>query len=214
MSTSVLSHAEGAYTAAAPEDELRSAAIEAAIALYRRDAVTEVALEHVAAAAGLDLIDLRAQFPTMDDLMLASIGVWHGRRDAGLVSVPAEFGAVAFLREVVVANIAEPALMRLMMGAASVAATPGHPIAALMRQQWVQFHATVQRALAHDIAIGREPETIEPPHGAEQLIAVYEGLQVQAMLRPNMDLLEAYDRAVTRLRQGWAHASTPPVWEI
>ena len=214
MSTSVLSTADAARTLAASEDEVRSAAIEAAIALYRERALTEVALEQAAAAAGLDLADVQERFATLDDLLLAVIGVWHGRRDADLVEVPIELGAVAFLRAVVVANVAEPALMRLMMGAASVSATPGHPIGVVMRQQWVQFHGTVQRALAHDIAIGREPATVEPPHGAEQLIAVYEGLQVQALMRPNMDLLEAYDRAVARLREGWAHASAPLVWEL
>jgi hypothetical protein len=146
--------------------------------------------------------------------MLATIETWHGRRNAALLSVADDLGAVAYLRAVVVANIAEPSLMRLMMGAASIGAAPGHPMGPVLRQQWVHFHGTVQRALTQDIAIGREPSTVEPPHGAEQLIALYEGLQVQSLLRPNMDLLESYDRSVARLREGWASTYTPAVWQI
>ena len=96
----------------------------------------------------------------------------------------------------------------------NVAATPGHPLAAHLQQQWVQFHAMVQRTLAQDVETGREPDTMEPARGAEQLIALYEGLQLQSMVRPAMNVVEAYDRAVTRLRAGWSQAYTPPVWRI
>lgn len=214
MSTSVLHHAEGARTAPAPEDAVRVAAVEAAIDLYRHRAFHEVSIGDVAAAAGLERDVVEASFPSLNELLPATIGVWHGRRNAALQSVATDHGAVAYLRAVVIANVAEPALMRLMMGAASIAATPGHPLAPILQHQWVQFHALVQRALVQDVAIGREPTTMEPVWGAEQLIAVYEGLQVQALLRPNMDLLTSYDRAVSRLREGWASEYTASVWEI
>lgn len=214
MSTSVLHHAEGARTASAPEDAVRVAAVEAAIDLYRHRAFHEVSIGDVAAAAGLERDVVEASFPSLNELLPATIGVWHGRRNAALQSVATDHGAVAYLRAVVIANVAEPALMRLMMGAASIAATPGHPLAPILQHQWVQFHALVQRALVQDVAIGREPTTMEPVWGAEQLIAVYEGLQVQALLRPNMDLLTSYDRAVSRLREGWASEYTASVWEI
>jgi AcrR family transcriptional regulator len=214
MSTSVLDQMDGAHTAGPIDGGVRAAVVDAAIELYRRRAIDEVTVEDAAAAAGLDRAAVQEQFPSIRELLLSTIEVWHGRRNAALLSVATDLGAVAYLRAVVVANVAEPALMRLLMGAASIGAAPGHPMGPVLRQQWVQFHATVQRALAQDIAIGREPSTVEPPHGAEQLIAVYEGLQVQSLLRPNMDLLESYDRAVTRLREGWASTYTPSVWEI
>jgi AcrR family transcriptional regulator len=213
MSTSVLSHADGA-PAAVPQDAVRAATLEAAIDLYRHRAFHEVSIGDVAAAAGLDCDAVEARFPSIDELLPATIAVWHGRRSAALHSVATDHGAVAYLRAVVIANVAEPALMRLMMGAASIAATPGHALAPVLQHQWVQFHALVQRALVHDVAIGREPSTMEPVWGAEQLIAVYEGLQVQALLRPNMDLLTSYDRAVSRLREGWASEYALSVWEI
>ena len=54
----------------------------------------------------------------------------------------------------------------------------------------------------------------ERARAAEQLIALYEGLQIQAMVRPGMRLLEGFDRAVTRLRAGWAQEFSATLWEI
>jgi AcrR family transcriptional regulator len=188
--------------------------VDTAIALYRVQAFHSVTLELVASESGLSLPAVVRQFPTKEDLVLAVIQVWNARRMEPILPIAQSRGAVAFLRGIVVANVADSALMRLLTATVNIAATPDHPMAPLLQRQWIQFHALVQRALVHDVAVGREPETMEPARGAEQLIAVYEGLQLQSMLRPHMDVVEAYDRAATRLRDGWSTAYAPPVWDI
>jgi hypothetical protein len=77
----------------------------------------------------------------------------------------------------------------------------------------VQFHALVERSLTRDVALRREPTALDPHLGAEQLVAVYEGLQLQSLMRPEMDLLDAFDRTVERLRIGWAEMPSH-VWEL
>ncbi|GAA4744540.1 hypothetical protein GCM10025783_15300 [Amnibacterium soli] len=202
------------------DEELRTGAerwalcVETAMAAFRVRAFHAVTLELVAAEAGLTLPEVTEQFATADDLVLAVVQVWNARRMEPILPVAHSRGAAAFLRAIVAVNVEDPALMRLLTALANVAATPGHPSAPLLQRQWVQFHALVQRALVHDVAVGREPDTMDPARGAEQLIAMYEGLQLQSMLRPHMDVLEAYDRAVTRLRDGWSKSYTPPVWEV
>jgi AcrR family transcriptional regulator len=203
-----------------PIDDLRvggdrwARSVDAAIDLFRTEAFHVVTLELVASRANLSLPSVVQQFPTMDELVLAVIQVWNARRMEPILPVAQTRGAVAFLRAIVAANVTDPALMRLLSATVNIAATPDHPMAPLLQRQWIQFHALVQRALAQDVAAGREPETMEPARGAEQLIALYEGLQLQSMLRPHMDVIEAYDRAVTRLRDGWSNTYTPPVWEL
>lgn len=191
-----------------------STSIDAAIALFRIEAFHAVNLELVAETAGIPLGAVSQQFPTMDDLVLAVVQVWNGRRMEPLLPIAHQRGAAAFLRAIVAANVADPALMRLLTATVNIAATPEHPLAPLLQRQWIRFHALVQRSLAHDVEVGREPETMQPARGAEQLIAIYEGLQLQSMLRPHMDVLEAYDRAVTRLRDGWSNTYTAPVWGL
>lgn len=188
--------------------------VDAAIELFRIKAFHSVTLELVAEQAALSLENVVQQFPTMDDLVLAVVQVWNMRRMEPILPIVQSRGAVEFLRAIVSANAVDPALMRLLSATVNIAATPDHPMAPLLQRQWIQFHALVQRALAQDVTVGREPETMEPARGAEQLIAIYEGLQLQSMLRPHMDVIEAYDRAVTRLRDGWSNTYTPPVWEL
>jgi hypothetical protein len=95
----------------------------------------------------------------------------------------------------------------------NIAASSDHPLSKWLSTQFTDFYDLIEATLAHDIQVGREPSTMEPSRGAEQLIAIYEGLQIQSLLRPNMDLVEAYDRAVTRLRRGWADEYQPPIWD-
>jgi AcrR family transcriptional regulator len=194
-----------------PQDR---AVIEAAIVLFRTKPLHHVTLAEIATAAGSTEAALTASFPTIDDLVVAVIAAWNAQRTGPLVPIAERHGAVGFLRAIVLANVSDPALMLLMTAAAPIAASPDLPMAAQLQSQWIRFHALVQRALANDIVAGREPETMDPTRGAEQLIAVYEGLQLQSMVRPHMDVVEAYDRAVTRLRDGWSRTYTPPVWEI
>ena len=196
------------------DSRLRDLVVRAAIGLLRERALTDVTLADVAAAAAVERAAVEAEFDSMNDLVVVVIRAWNRDRMAPLQSVAEQRGAVAFLRSIVGANLTDPALMRLMTSMVNVAGTPNHPIAPLLQQQWVQFHAHVQRALAHDIEVGREPSTMEPASGAEQLIALYEGLQLQSMLRPNMDLMASFDRAVTRLRDGWARDYAVPTWDI
>jgi AcrR family transcriptional regulator len=173
-----------------------------------------VSLQSVAQRAGLPLERVQAQFATFDDLVPEVVHVWYSERMAGIMPIAEQFGAVRFLRAIVVANCGDPGLMRLLSALVNVCATHDHPMAPVLQQQWTRFHALVQRALAHDVELGREPDTMDPARGAEQLIAMYEGLQLQAMVRPAMNLPAAYDRAVTRLRDGWRQEYVPPVWEI
>lgn len=188
--------------------------MKAAIEVFHTTTFHEASLEVVAEAAGLPLATVKSQFPTWDSLVLSAVDRWNAERMAPLHGVSASHGTVAFLRGIVQANIDDPALMRLLTSLLGIAATPGHPMAPLLHQDWHRFHRMVQASLTHDVEVGREPETMDPLRGSEQLIAMYEGLQLQSMVRPQMDLLDAYDRAVTRLRQGWKREYVAPVWDL
>lgn len=214
MSNSALSTAGPAVTGGPSDPDERSAIVRAAIAVYDHRAFHEVTLETIAERAGLDLAAVLVHFPTLDELVSVTIQTWNGQRMGPLMPLAKQFGTAAFLRAVVLANIQDPGLMRLIVAVVNIASMPDHPAAPELQRQWVQFHAMVQRALVQDVAAGREPSTMDPARGAEQLIALYEGLQIQWMMRAHMDVLGAYDRAVTRLRDGWSRSYTPPVWEI
>ncbi|MFK4484798.1 TetR family transcriptional regulator C-terminal domain-containing protein [Curtobacterium sp. AB7] len=72
------------------------------------------------------------------------------------------------------------------------------------RTLYLRFRQTIRTALEHDIRTGREPNTMEPARATEQLLALYDGLRVQALLVPGFDIIEAFDRAASRMRRGWS----------
>lgn len=209
--------AQGASVGSAgvdPDEAVRSAILQAAIRCFREHAFNDVTIATVADAAGLDLDAVTAWYPTLNGLIIDTVQLWNGRRTEPLLPIAEQAGAVAFLRAILAANQADPGLMRLLTAMVNLAATPGHPLTPPLQRQWLHFHASVQRTLANDIATRREPAAMEAAAGAEQLIALYEGLQLQSMLRPSMDVLASYDRAVARLRDGWSRPVTPQVWDI
>lgn len=192
----------------------RIAMVEAAIAVFRRIALHEASPAIVAAEANVSVDELTRQFPTWNSLILATIDRWNGKRMASVRQIGETHGAVTMLRRIVQTNVADPALMRLLTSMINVAATPDHPMAALLQSDWRAFHNLVKGSLARDVDLEREPRTMDPARGAEQLIALYEGLQLQFMVRPGMDLLDSYDRAVTRLRHGWSVDYVAPSWNV
>jgi AcrR family transcriptional regulator len=188
--------------------------IQGAVGVFPRYAFHEATFDLVATTAQVRVSEVTERFPTWESLLVATIDFWNGQRMRPILPTAERAGAAAFLRGIVQANINDPALMRLLSATVNIAATPEHPMAPFLHQEWHRFHLMVAQQLAADITAGREPATMEPARGAEQLIALYEGLQLQSMVRPTMDLLEAYDRAVTRLRAGWGREYVAPVWDL
>jgi AcrR family transcriptional regulator len=192
-----------AAAAAAATLHLRIMIVGATVDLLRETAFHDARPEHVAARLGLTLDELQQHFPSWDGLVLAAVDRWNGGR---MDSVTREIGdgtTVDLLRAIVASNDQDPALMRLLVALMSVAGNPDHPMSTYLRSRYQLFYGQIKRGLEHDVAVGRAPHTMDPRRGAEQLIALYEGLQLQALLRPDVDLVPAFDRAVARLERGW-----------
>lgn len=193
---------------------LRSTVVEGMIHALRTRPLHEVTPGVVAAESGESIEVVERTFPSWDGLLLATIDRWNDQRTAPLMPLAEQRGTVPFLRAIVTANIADPSLMRFLTASLNIAASPEHPLAPMLHLRWRRFHAFVQHSLERDVLLGREPSTMEPARGSEQLLATYEGLQLQSMVRPEMDLLESFDRAVTRLRDGWTRTYVAPVWDL
>jgi len=193
---------------------LRSVVIRGVVTALRTRPLHEVTRDVVAETSGVSVASITHAFPSWDGLLLATIDRWNEDRTGPLMPIAEQQGTVRFLRAIVTANIADPSLMRFLTATLNIAASPEHPLAPMLHSRWRRFHAFVQHALERDVLLGREPHTMEPARGSEQLLATYEGLQLQSMVRPEMDLLESFDRAVTRLREGWSRTYIAPVWDL
>lgn len=185
------------------DPELRARVVSGAIEAYRRGDFHGVGPAEVARAAGVSEAEVHAAYPLWDLLVVAVMDRWNNGSRRALWVVAERDGVVAYLRARLQAGLDEPALVRLRIALLSASSTPGHPAEGWFRGQYTRSFEDITLALTRDVVAGRESRGASPRHAAEQLVALYEGLQLQSMLRDDAEVLGAYDRAVARLRVGW-----------
>lgn len=183
--------------------DLRACIVAGAIEAYRTADFHEVGHDQVSRRSGVPDDEIRRVFPLWELLVVAVIDRWNNGSRRALWPIAERDGATAYLRARLEAGRADPALVRVRIALLSAASNPEHAAAGWFRGQYQHAFEDLTVALVRDVVAGREPRGTSPRHASEQLLALYEGLQLQAMLRDDIDLLGGFDRAVARLRIGW-----------
>lgn len=184
----------------------RERIVQAAIDVLRDVGPARCTLDVVSRRTDLPVSELQRHFPTIGLVLAAALAHWIDDVAAPLAPIADRDGAVAYLRALMRAFAQEPALDRLIMGALATSADPGDPAGDAFLLSYRAFHANLRRALDADVAVGREPATMQPANAAKQLMALFDGLRIQNLFDPDPDLPATFERAVDRLRTGW---STP-----
>lgn len=187
--------------------DLRARIVAGAIDAYRAADFHTVGPAEVAASAGVSEAEVSRAYPIWDLLVVAVMDRWNNGSRRALWVVAERSGTVAYLRARLEAGCDEPALVRLRVALLSAASNPEHPAAGWFRGQYTHSFEDITLALVRDVVAGREPRGTSVRHAAEQLVALYEGLQLQSMLRDDADPVTGFDRAVARMRVGWAAAN-------
>lgn len=194
-----------------PSDhDRRAAVVDAAIAAYRSGDFHRVDVHEVAAQAGVDAAEVERLFPVWELLLVTVVDRWDGAVRRSLWPVAEQHGTVPFLRAVLERSLEEPALVRMRLAVLSAAGHPAHAAYGWFTTAYTHVYEDLTLALVRDVVAHREPTTMAPRHAAEQLLALFEGLQLQLLLRDDIDLLAAFDRAVARMRSGWSSAYAQP----
>ncbi|MBF4606558.1 TetR/AcrR family transcriptional regulator [Curtobacterium sp. VKM Ac-1393] len=188
--------------------DLRARIVSGAIRAYRARDFHSVGPDEVAEHAEVAVAEVHRVYPSWELLVVAVIDRWNNGSRRALWVVAEREGAAAFLRARLQAGIDDPALIRLRVALLSAASDPDHPAAGWFRAQYTRAFEDLTLALVRDVVAGREPRGASPRHAAEQLMALYEGLQLQAMVRDDAEPLSGFDRAVARMRVGWAAVET------
>jgi len=190
-----------------PDADLRARIVSGAAAAFRDTDFHAVGPDEVARYADVTTDEVRRVFPSWELLVVAVVDMWTKAGREALRGLAEQEGAVAYLRARLDRGQRQPALVRLRVALLSATSSPGHAASGWFRQQYAVLFEDVTLALVRDVVAGRESRGAAPRHAAEQLVALYEGLQLQALLRDDVDLLEGWDRAVARMRAGWAAAA-------
>ena len=184
--------------------------VRGAIRAYRLHPYHDVDAEVVAETCGVAPRDVHRLFPTWDALLPVTYDRWTQLRGTRRATVPT--CTVDHVRMTLAEDIADPGLVRVLAGVVTIAASE-RDFAELFRKRFEEHVEEVTVGLQHDVDAGVEHIGIPAYQAATQLLAVQEGLQVQMLVRPYLDVLVEFDRAVRTLRQGWRepeHAS----WDL
>lgn len=198
------------------DEELpRTRAINGAIAAIHDGGVAGFSVQAVAERSGMSVAQVTELFPSHHALLAATVMRWTRAVSVPLQPLAAEKGTVAYLHALLAAHAEEPALMRLIASCLTVATDPEADGADYYRSVYLQFREVVRAALTEDVRTGREPATMDPDRGTQQLLALYDGLRLQSLLTDDTDVLDAFDRAATRMRRGWSEQyEQPSYWDI
>lgn len=193
----------------------RTRAVNGAITALRHRGVVQFTLGSAATWAEMPVDEIRTLFPTERALLAATVERWTRAIAGPLEPLASEKGTVAYLHALLVAHAEEPALMELLASSLASAADPNVDGADYYRSAYRQFRDRIRTGLEADVRAGREPGTMDPIRGAEQLLALYDGVRLQALLTTDTDVVEAFDRAAVRMRRGWAEQyEQPRYWDI
>ncbi|WIB60322.1 hypothetical protein DEJ13_00415 [Curtobacterium sp. MCLR17_007] len=195
----------------ATEADLRDRIVSAGIFAYRAADFHEVDADAVSLHADVTVEDFRRAYPVWELFIIAVIDRWSSAQQAAFRHIAEQEGAVALVRARLETGLADPALVRLRLALLSAASNPTHAAAGWFRRQYALTFEDLTLALVRDVVLGRESRGVAPRLVAEQLLALYEGLQMQSLLRDDVDLLPGFDRAVARMRVGWRSALTDEV---
>ncbi|MEZ0166978.1 TetR/AcrR family transcriptional regulator [Kineococcus sp. LSe6-4] len=178
----------------------RAQILDAAVEVFGRLGFREGSLKDVAEAVGISVPGLLHHFPTKENLLLSVLEHRTAQRSDRTVDLLPRAGTVAFARSFLEDNVRQPELMRMTVTLAAEATDPEHPAHAYFVQRYADIHEAFTRGFRDDVAAGRAAPALVPEDAADQLAALSDGLQVQVLLRPGMDLLAAFDRATAHLR--------------
>lgn len=183
--------------------EQRVEVVDAAIRVFSEKSYRTSTMKDIADESGLTIAEVQQHFPTWQGLVLATVHHWQNLATGRLVHVAQDEGVLTYMRRLVADNLQNPALARLLLALLAEATDPTHPNAPYLQTRYEAYHQIIRGGIEHDIAMGRLPDSVDPVHGAELIVGIWEGLRMQHLLRPSLDMAGAFERALRMIERDW-----------
>jgi AcrR family transcriptional regulator len=192
-----------------PTAATRETILLATVTALRRHAFHELDFLALSQDSAIPVEALHREFPDWSELVIAVLERWTTERMRPLGPASATMTATDLLRWMVVSNRRDPVLVHLfIVASASTSAVPEHPLAVYIRRRTAVFRARIAALLQADVARGDAPATLDPEEAAGDLMQLFDGVQVQSLLRPELDVVSALARGVEAIRSGWERAGS------
>lgn len=177
-------------------EQRRAQIMDAAVEVFGRVGYRRGSLKDVASDVGLTIQGLLHYFPTKEELLMAVLEHRNEARADVLRDISARSGILGMFHYILEENRDHPGFMRLFVTLSAEATDPDHPAHDHFVERYRALHESSVERIRQDVVAGRVAPGVEPEALAEQLVALSDGLQLQGLLRPELDIVAAFDRAV------------------
>ena len=161
----------------------RKLLIETALVAFADHGFRGVSLATIAKQAGISEPGLIHHFPTKADLLLAVIEHYEARSTEILNGVMEEAGSYAdALVALAAAHEADPTFIRLFTVLAAESVDPGHPAHAWFVERYERIRSRIAETFRAEQRVGRIDEDLDVELAARQVIALFDGIQLQFLL--------------------------------
>ncbi len=184
----------------------RQEIVRAATQVFAERGYRGGSLRTIGERVGISSAALVQYFGTKEGLLAAVLEEWaRESRPAGVEGLRG-LAWIRSVREAMVYNAGHPGLIELFLTLSAEATSADHPARAFVSRRYASVVAEHVRHLREAVADGEvEPMSDrELEQEARIFVAAMDGIELQWLLDPQVDLLEVFDRLVDQTLARWA----------
>jgi AcrR family transcriptional regulator len=184
-----------------PRGERREQILAAAAEAFAETGFRGTSLADVAARVGVSQPGLLHHYPNKEALILAVLQKRDEEDQRYLAEVfgDSDAGVVEWYTTLCLRNAGRPELVRLYTVTAAESLDPTHPAHGFFQGRYQRIRTVVAERIATDQERGRLPRSLDPTDTATELIALMDGLQLQWLMQPSIDMCAIFQRHLARL---------------
>lgn len=169
--------------------------VDAAISVFAAHGYHGGSLREIARAADLSLTALTHHFPTKPALLEAVLD----ETDRQGSDIDMSDGLVAWILRLAERNLGRPELLRVLAIVSAEASSPEHPVHPWAVARYVRLRRIFSENIVADHAAGRLAAVADPHATADAIIALWDGLQLQWLIDPSIDMIDGLRSALASL---------------
>ena len=192
-----------------PRGQRREQILAAAAEAFAETGFRGTSLADVAARVGVSQPGLLHHYPNKEALILAVLEKRDEEDQRYLREVfgDADPSVVEFYTALCLRNSGRPELVRLYTVTAAESLDPAHPAHDFFQHRYQRIRRVVAERIATDQEKGRLPRGLDPEDTAAELVALMDGLQMQWLMQPSIDMCAIIQEHLARLA---ALSGAPP----
>lgn len=186
--------------------ERRSAIVRSATQVFAERGYHGASLRTIGERVGVSSASLVQYFGTKEGLLAAVLEEWaRASRPAGIDGLRG-LAWIRSMREAMLFNADRPGLIELFLTLTAEATSPDHPARAFVQHRYASVVTEHVRHLREAVADGDVAPMgdVELDQEARLFVAAMDGIELQWLLDPAVDLLVLFDRLLEQTLARWA----------